>query len=467
MSSINLSQKLSDLTPSPVSESPPHMTEPPPITARQTSFVNSPAISRTQVMLRRHFLGFLSVFTFGFSFLMPDVDSLASDTYRILTSQTYLMHDFFEVGGIAATFFNSAIHLLMAYLIKIHKEFKKLTGLQMAAIGIFAGHSYFGTHVLNIAPIILGVWLFTRFNKRNFSEYTAQCLLATSTGPIVSFLMFSNGLHFRTILLAMLVGVIMGFIAIPLAEHFIGFHKGFTLYNYGLTAGIIAMFVVLSFPILGYEVTVASYISTHAHDYIVVYLIVLLLMLAGLSSLSEGKLWGAFNELLKNSGRSPADFVLRYGERATLFNMAVNGTILLIILLMTGYPLNGAVIGGVLSVIGFSAYGKHPRNSVPVIIGVVLATWLSGGTFHSLTFMLPLLFGTTLAPISGHYGWVFGVLAGILQYHLVNSVMLLHLGMNLYNNGFASGFVAAFMVPLIDMLPDSLIRTKLSSKPLE
>lgn len=414
-------------------------------------------------MLHRHFLGFLSLFTFGFSFLMPDVEHLISDTYRILTSQTYLMHDFFEVGGIAATFFNSSLHLLMAYLIKIHKEFEKLTGLQIAAVGIFAGHSFFGTHVLNVAPIILGVWLFTRFSRRKFMDYTAQCLLATSTGPIVSFLMFSNGLHLKTVLLAGVVGVIMGFLAIPLAEHFAGFHKGFTLYNYGLTAGIIAMFVVLSFPVLGYEVTVASYISTHAHAYIVLYIICLLLILVSMAFMSNPKLWHNFKELLKNTGRSPSDFISRYGYGSTLFNMAVNGSILLIILLMTGYPLNGAVIGGVLSVIGFSAYGKHPRNSVPVILGVVLATWISGDAFHSLTFMLPLLFATTLAPISGHYGWVFGVLAGILQYHLVNSVMLLHLGMNLYNNGFASGFVAAFMVPLIELLPDSWVRTKLTS----
>lgn len=47
--------------------------------------------------------------------MMPDFDHIIEDSIRILTSQTYLMHDFFEVGGISATFFNSAIHLLIAY----------------------------------------------------------------------------------------------------------------------------------------------------------------------------------------------------------------------------------------------------------------------------------------------------------------------------------------------------------------
>lgn len=395
--------------------------------------------------------------------MMPDFDQIIEDSMRILTSQTYLMHDFFEVGGIAATFFNSAIHLLIAYIMKIRKDFEKLTGLQVAAIGIFAGHSFFGTHILNILPILTGVWLFTIVDKRKFAQHTAQSLLATSTGPIVSFLMFSNGLSWYTASLAIVVGIIIGFITIPLAEHFVDFHKGFTLYNYGLTAGMIAMFVVLTFPMLGYEVTVASYISTHAHTYIILYLLLLILMLFSTALISGQNVLGNFRELLKNPGRSPSDFITRYGYSTTLFNMAANGTMLLIILLMSDYPLNGAVIGGVLSVIGFSAYGKHPRNSLPIIIGVVLATWLSGDSFNSLTFMLPLLFGTTLAPISGHYGWVYGILAGFLQYHLVNSVIMLHLGMNLYNNGFASGFVAAFLVPILEMLPDSMVRTKLSS----
>jgi hypothetical protein len=35
---------------------------------------------------------------------------------------------------------------------------------------------------------------------------------------------------------------------------------------------------------------------------------------------------------------------------------------------------------------------------------------------------------------------------------LVSNVAYLHGGLNLYNNGFSCGFVAAFMVPLLDTI---------------
>ncbi|MFO7736253.1 MAG: DUF1576 domain-containing protein, partial [bacterium] len=62
------------------------------------------------------------------------------------------------------------------------------------------------------------------------------------------------------------------------------------------------------------------------------------------------------------------------------------------------------------------------------------------------------LFGTTLAPIAGQYGLKAGVVAGFFHLSIVMNVLVLHGGLNLYNNGFAGGFVASFIVPLIDAL---------------
>ncbi|MBE0601541.1 MAG: DUF1576 domain-containing protein, partial [Firmicutes bacterium] len=60
------------------------------------------------------------------------------------------------------------------------------------------------------------------------------------------------------------------------------------------------------------------------------------------------------------------------------------------------------------------------------------------------------LFGTTLAPIAGRYGVFAGIIAGFLHMSLVTNVGFLHAGMNLYNNGFSGGFVAALLYPLLD-----------------
>ncbi|MFM7441462.1 MAG: DUF1576 domain-containing protein [Snowella sp.] len=64
-------------------------------------------------------------------------------------------------------------------------------------------------------------------------------------------------------------------------------------------------------------------------------------------------------------------------------------------------------------------------------------------------FLLAALFGTTLAPIAGKYGWSWGIIAGFLHCSAAQSEGVLHGGLNLYNNGFAAGIVATTLVPII------------------
>ena len=52
-----------------------------------------------------------------------------------------------------------------------------------------------------------------------------------------------------------------------------------------------------------------------------------------------------------------------------------------------------------------------------------------------------------------HVSFVFGdVIAGFFHMSMVMNVGYLHGGMNLYNNGFSGGFVAAVLVPIFDSL---------------
>ncbi len=66
--------------------------------------------------------------------------------------------------------------------------------------------------------------------------------------------------------------------------------------------------------------------------------------------------------------------------------------------------------------------------------------------------LLAALFGTSLAPIAGYYGWAWGVAAGFINSSVALNSGVLHGGMNLYNTGFSVGIVAAFLVPLMDSL---------------
>ena len=99
---------------------------------------------------------------------------------------------------------------------------------------------------------------------------------------------------------------------------------------------------------------------------------------------------------------------------------------------------------------GFSAYGKHFLNTIPILIGVYLAKF--GSNTDTFTVALSGLFGTSLAPISGVYGTFWGIVAGWLHLAVVQSIGTVHGGLNLYNNGFSAGIVAGFLLPIMDMI---------------
>ena len=111
--------------------------------------------------------------------------------------------------------------------------------------------------------------------------------------------------------------------------------------------------------------------------------------------------------------------------------------------------LNGPVIGAIFTIVGFAAYGKHPRNIVPIMLGVFIASMLKDWSADDPSAVLAALFGTTLAPIAGRFGWRWGIVAGFVHSSVAQTVGQLHGGLVLYNNGFAAGLVAAILVPVI------------------
>ena len=98
---------------------------------------------------------------------------------------------------------------------------------------------------------------------------------------------------------------------------------------------------------------------------------------------------------------------------------------------------------------GLAAFGKHPRNIVPVMAGVFLTSLSASWNANEPGLVLAALFGTTLAPIAGRFGWHWGVLAGFVHASVAQTVGQVHGGLVLYNNGFAAGLVAAVLVPVI------------------
>ena len=138
-----------------------------------------------------------------------------------------------------------------------------------------------------------------------------------------------------------------------------------------------------------------------------------------------------------------------FGYGPVMVNIGVNGLLGMAYVLLVGGDLNGPTLGGIFTIMGFSAFGKHARNILPVMLGVFIGAYGMHHTPDYPALQLAGLFGTTLAPISGHFGWPYGVLAGFIHASLVLQTGGPVAGLNLYNNGFSGGLIAIVLYPTI------------------
>ena len=170
-----------------------------------------------------------------------------------------------------------------------------------------------------------------------------------------------------------------------------------------------------------------------------------------------GFLWNGHSpqgllRITRHSGRLVADFVLHDGLPVTMMNMACVGAAATAYVLFVGGELNGPTIGGIFTICGFGAFGKHLKNIAPVILGVIVSSIFTVWTLDEPNTLLAALFATGLAPIAGQFGWGWGMLAGAIHASVVLNTGFLHGGLNLYNNGFSAGLVCIVLVPLIESL---------------
>ena len=86
------------------------------------------------------------------------------------------------------------------------------------------------------------------------------------------------------------------------------------------------------------------------------------------------------------------------------------------------------------------------------MLGVYIASLLKIWELNEPAPILTLLLSTTLAPIAGTFGFEWGIIAGFIHSSVALQVGVIYHGANLYNNGFAGGIVAIFLVPVIEAI---------------
>jgi hypothetical protein len=375
----------------------------------------------------------------------------------ILTSPSVLITDYIAYANIGAAFFNAglvtAIGLGLAWLIRA-----RFNGYLLSAIFTLAGFAFFGKNIFNIMPIFLGVFLYDRiFNHQPLKDLIAPLLFGTTLGPVVSQVAFGFDFGWWGIAAGIALGVICGVLLAALMNHIYSFHLGFNLYNTGTTGGFVATVVYITMRGFGLEIQPVFYWSTE-YTQLLSWIIIAVLSSLIILGLKWGAKFDQYRIIWESSGRLASDFVVMTNLGTAMVNMGIVGLIALIYVHIVGGDVNGPIIAGIFTVTGFGALGKHPRNIIPIMIGVFLFCIPNIWGHAEPGPLLAALFCTTLAPLAGQFGFIPGVIAGALHLPMVMHVGNIHGFMNLYNNGFAGGLAMLIIIGFIKGFKPKLLK---------
>ncbi len=400
----------------------------------------------------------LQVFTVGTlayllaaSFLMGTPKEIFQGTTTIVFSRDALITDYFALTNYGAGLFNATVVLALAFLLVTVMKVP-YTGLTMAALFMNVGYGLWGKNPINMLPLLLGTWLYAKVHQDPFDRYVYTALLGTCLSPFVTEMVHILPYSAKiSVPVAVVMGMLMGYMLVPLSARTASMHQGYTLFNVGFSGGVLAFIVVCVLKAFGME-SGPVLIWTHGiHKGLLAgtFLYFSLTILYGW--LACGGSWKRELLLWRHSGRVVTDFVALDGPGVTLMNMGLMGILGTVYVCLIGGDLSGPVLGATLVAVGFSAFGAHPKNVLPVMAGVYLSTLFTRYDALMPGLQLAALFAVGLAPVAGQFGIVPGIVAGMLHAMVVMCTADLYGGLNLYNNGFSTGWIAIIMVPFCEI----------------
>ena len=391
---------------------------------------------------------------------MQPVDEIFRGIVQIVREPDFLITDYFVIGGIGAAFINAGVLTLICIGIMYALDMN-FDGHTITSTCLMFGFSLFGKNLLNIWMILLGVFLYAKYHKTTVKRYLYVGFYGTSLSPIVTQVMHMGNLPLPLrMFLCAATGIIIGFVLPPLSTHVHYSHKGYSLYNVGFAGGIIATVIVSLLKSFGITIESRLIWFTGQNQTFIILLSILFGAMIVYGIVTDPMGLEDYRSILRSYGLGGTDYYKSEGGAATMINMGVNGLAVMLFVVMVGADLNGPTIGGIFTVVGFSATGKHLRNILPVMAGVLIASEAKSWSITDPSAILALLLSTTLAPIAGEFGIIAGVIAGFLHSSVALNVGIVYGGMNLYNNGFAGGLVAMFLVPVIQSIRDRRARAR-------
>lgn len=407
-------------------------------------------------LLRLMMTAFTLAFLIG-AFCAPDRSEMISGLVRIISRPSLLTKDYFylEIGSISGAMLNvflvGAVCCALMYL-----KGASVAGGTVAAYFLTVGFSFFGINILNMLPFVLGTLVYSAIKQQSFAKNINFAMFSTALAPLASEVMFRypgteiRAITFSGVMLAVAIGLVVGITMPALCAHAQNFHKGYDLYNAGPAAGFLC-FVIYCIMYKAIGVSAPAIKATLGEGnrlFCNVFAIACFVLVLIFGLLINGGFKG-YGKLLVDPGHK-ADFAAKHGAGACLINVGVYGLFIVAYYNLIGATFTGPTFGVIWCMLAFCAAGATPLNVLPIMIGYFVASLFGATALNAQAIVVGLCFASGLAPISGHYGPIAGIIAGILHYCTVTSVPAIHGGFNLYNGGFTSGLVAFVMVPVLE-----------------
>lgn len=410
---------------------------------------------------------------------MPDRAQMLSGFGKIVTGTCKISTNYFELGGYAATFLNMGLVGLFCTLLCCLPGAKPNNASTLGLL-LTVGFGSWGINPLNMIPTVLGVCLYCLVKKEKLGAMSNAMMFSTGIAPLISELLLRYpaaeyiGFNWLGLGLALFVGLIIGFFLPAGLAHAPNIHKGYDHYSAAVPIGFTAFFlrVVLYNVLLGWKIgdiganlstlgalATASWTRTNIFCIVVFVLCIIVALLMGCKPKDY---WN----LMKDSGHG-VSFTTKYGNAPFLMNVGVFGLMILAYFNLAGAidgvnVWTGMTFGIVFCMLATCNSGSHPRNVWPIMAGYMIASFLFGWLFKLLggesygltigsqSILIGLCYANGLSPISGKYGFGYGILAGGLHYLLVSAVPDLHGGFCLYNGGLTAALICLLLVPQLE-----------------
>lgn len=411
--------------------------------------------------------------------LTPSLAGIAEGFKAQQTASGLLDLNTFQVVGenLGVPFINAGLLLIIVMLSYLITK-TTINGGAIAAAFMVFGFGFCGKTLWNVWPLFFGVLLHAKINKKAINTVTGLGWFSAALSPMVSIItLYIRGASTNSVMgeemafsgLGLVLAIVIGLMAGYLVAVFAGFlpekHNGLTLYNAGMAAGLVGFLIFAIMKVIG----LGHASSGPFHEYgninngaLIAAIAVLLIYLIVCGLLIAVKERGHIDAIVAKKYAGSA--VEQFGFGSTLVNMGVCGfACLLYWALTTTANAHGPLYACLFTVVGFAANGITVRTMAPIMAGVYCTSFVLAGIQGLITgvpflqsaftyvgsknMLIAAIFGCGMTPVAYKHGALFGFIAGAVHSVLVPNTGALHGWMVLYNNGFCLGLVVTFFIP--------------------